>query len=247
MGFERPESSKYPQVYATFQAGGEKFHISDLTEDHWEEALTLLVKYVIPEETFCRAIKIHKKPNAMKFMIDSYRRLFKEKVSLACFKAATGELVGLNILAVKTKGESKEPVRNFESNFKNHERILFQPTDPDIIRLRESALLTDPRVDVFEQFNVEHYLHGHGLGVAEGHRGKGIAVEILKARIPLLRAIGLTTTSTTFSTLSSQKAAIKAGYSEVYSVSYDDIRGKLPDFDLSEATGTHCINLALQA
>lgn len=110
MGFERPESSNYPQVYATFQAGDEEFHISDLTEDHWEEALDLLMKYVIPEETFCRAIKIPEKPNAMKIMIDGYRDLFKKKVSLACFKAATGELVGLNILAVKTKGEAKEPV-----------------------------------------------------------------------------------------------------------------------------------------
>lgn len=110
MGFERPESSKYPQVYATFQVGGEDFHISDLTETHWEEALDLLVKYVIPEETFCRALKVHKKPNAMKIMIDGYRDLFKKKVSLACFNAATGELVGLNILAVKTKGEIKDPV-----------------------------------------------------------------------------------------------------------------------------------------
>lgn len=107
MEFKRPENLKFPQIYKTFMVNDENFYITDLTEDHAEEALGLLVEFVIPEENFCKAVQIHKKPNAMKIMCDNYRVLFAKKMSLACFKADTKELVGLNILGVKMKNEQK--------------------------------------------------------------------------------------------------------------------------------------------
>lgn len=104
MEFQRPENLKFPQIYKTFTANEEEFFISDLTEEHTEEALALLVKYVIPEENFCKAFKIHAKPNAVKIMSDNYRSLISKRTSLACFKNDTSELIGLNILGVNTKG-----------------------------------------------------------------------------------------------------------------------------------------------
>lgn len=103
-------SSTYPKVYQSFSIENEEFFVADLTEDKAEEALDLLVKYVIPEENFCKAIAIHTKPNAVKVMIEGYRELFKLRTSLACFKKENVELVGLNILGVKSKGEAAKPV-----------------------------------------------------------------------------------------------------------------------------------------
>lgn len=108
MDLER--SSTYPQIYREFCVKDEEFYIADLTEDDAEEALDLLVKYVIPEENFCKAIEIHKKPNAVKVMCDGYRGLFKLKTSLACFRQDSKELVGLNILGVKMRDEEAKPV-----------------------------------------------------------------------------------------------------------------------------------------
>lgn len=50
--------------------------------------------------------------------------------------------------------------------------------------------------------------------VNRNFRGLGIATEMLKARIPLLKAIGLSVTSTVFSVIGSQKAAKNAGFIE---------------------------------
>lgn len=83
-------------------------------------------------------------------------------------------------------------------------------------------------------------MHAYGLGVKKEYRGRGIAVEILKAREPLLKALGVEVTMTIFSTISSQKAAEKAEYQEVYSVSYEEAQIHFPDYDFSKATGTHC-------
>lgn len=110
MEFKRPEGSIYPQIYKTFVVKDEEFYITDLTADHSEQALDLITQYVIPEENFCKAIQIHTKPNAMKIMMESYRDLFKKQMSLVCIKKETGELVGLNILGVKTKGEESKAV-----------------------------------------------------------------------------------------------------------------------------------------
>lgn len=105
------EAESYPRVYRRFESGGEEFHVADLTTEHSDETIELIVKDLIPEENFCKAFRIHKKPNAMKVMIEAYRDLFAKKTSLGCFKTATGELVGFNILAVKHKNDPKpEPV-----------------------------------------------------------------------------------------------------------------------------------------
>lgn len=99
--------------------------------------------------------------------------------------------------------------------------------------------MTAALFDVFDFLKCETFLDAFGLGVKRNFRGRGIAVELLKARVPLLKSLGLNLTVTTFSTLSSQKAAEKAGFKEIFAVSYKELQQKLPHFDFSKATGTH--------
>jgi GNAT superfamily N-acetyltransferase len=113
-------------------------------------------------------------------------------------------------------------------------------------RIRESRRYTDKLEETFEAFQVDHILSAFGLGVKPEYRGRGIAVELLLARKPLMKALGLTVTLTCFSTLNSQKAAEKAKYHEISSISYDELQSKLPDFDFSSATGSHCKNFVLK-
>lgn len=110
MDFRRPEGSVFPQIYETFAVNGQEFYISDLEVDHDGQAAELIEKFVIPEENFCKAIQIHTKPNAMKVMMDGYQDLFNKRTSLVCVRKLTGEVVGLNILAVKTVGQKRENV-----------------------------------------------------------------------------------------------------------------------------------------
>jgi RimJ/RimL family protein N-acetyltransferase len=68
--------------------------------------------------------------------------------------------------------------------------------------------------NVFQQYNVDEYLIAYGLCVDSTYRGRGVATEMLKARRPLLKALGLKVTTTAFTGIGSQKAAEKAGYEE---------------------------------
>lgn len=68
--------------------------------------------------------------------------------------------------------------------------------------------------DVFQHYNVNDYLIAYGLCVDTAYRARGIATEMLKARGPLLKALGLKVTTTAFTGIGSQKAALKAGYEE---------------------------------
>lgn len=67
---------------------------------------------------------------------------------------------------------------------------------------------------VFQHYNVSEYLIAYGLCVDTMYRGRGIATEMLKARGPLLKALDLKVTATSFTGIGSQKAAAKAGYVE---------------------------------
>lgn len=78
---------------------------------------------------------------------------------------------------------------------------------------------TMKQFNIFEKFNVTDYLSAYGLCVNPEYTGRGIATELLKARVPLLKALGLKVTSTLFTSIGAQKAALKAGYQEDFVIS----------------------------
>ena len=100
--------------------------------------------------------------------------------------------------------------------------------------------------DPSDHYNVNSFLYGVGLAVDKAYRGRAISTEILKARVPLLKKLSLTVTSTIFSGICSQKAAISAGYEENVAVSFKVIQEKFPTMDLSHANTTHCKILSLK-
>lgn len=99
---------------------------------------------------------------------------------------------------------------------------------------------------MFSHYNVEHYLSGIGLCVNSDYRGRGIATELLKARVPFMKALSLQVTSTLFTTLGSQKAAKSAGYEEMSATSYEEVQANFPETDFSSANTSHCLTCALK-
>lgn len=67
-------------------------------------------------------------------------------------------------------------------------------------------------LDLFEHYNVDKYMTAHGLSVNSKYGGRRIGEYILRARVPLGKAIGVTLTSGCFSAISSQIVAFKAGF-----------------------------------
>ncbi len=68
------------------------------------------------------------------------------------------------------------------------------------------------KVDIFELYNVTHYLNAVGLSVAEKYQRRGVATALLEARKPLMKACGLKLTRTIYSSDSSQHCAERAGF-----------------------------------
>lgn len=62
-----------------------------------------------------------------------------------------------------------------------------------------------------------------GLYVDQKYRNRGIAVEMLKARHELGRAVGIQVSSNVFSSLGAQKAAAKVGFEESFSMLYSEL------------------------
>lgn len=105
--------------------------------------------------------------------------------------------------------------------------------------LAASLNFIDAEFDVLDHYKVDRALFAAGLCVDEKFRGRGVATELLKARVPLLKSIAVEVTSSKFSTIGAQKAAKAAGYDEIFSISYDRLQSKFPEMDFSYGAKSH--------
>lgn len=111
----------------------------------------------------------------------------------------------------------------------------FQLEDLDLIDIIGALDYVTKKAAVFSRYNVDRYITAYGLCVNPEYRGRGIATEILKSRAKILKAFNLTITATVFTGIGSQTAAKKAGYEEVYEISYADLEKILERFDFSKS------------
>lgn len=100
--------------------------------------------------------------------------------------------------------------------------------------------------DLLGHYNVDKFVYAYGLCVKPEYRRCGIATEILKARAPLMRSIGMQLTSTVFSTIGAQKAAKAAGYEENFSIDYESFEKLIPGSNFSHVYGLSCKILSLK-
>lgn len=91
----------------------------------------------------------------------------------------------------------------------------------------------ESQFDIFKNFHVTSYITSYALLVHPEYRSRGIATEILKARVPFMRQLGMKVSATVFSSIGSQIAASKAGFEEKYVIGYDELQKKFPAFDFS--------------
>lgn len=94
--------------------------------------------------------------------------------------------------------------------------------------------------DVFGHYNVNYFLYAHGLAVKTENRGKGIASELLKARVSFMKANDLSVTTSIFTTSGGQKAAEKSGFFDNFVISYDILQQRFTDFNFSSADTRNC-------
>ncbi|XP_055684402.1 uncharacterized protein LOC129790738 isoform X2 [Lutzomyia longipalpis] len=202
MKWERPENIAFPQVWGRFSAkdpesgGIANYRIEDLTEDRYDEAVNLLVEYLLPEEPMNCSLGI------------------------VCYKDNSNEICGLNLLEIFFQAEDGIQQNQLEN--KRKIAVVFE--------------ILKKKADVYNRYKVDKYVFGRGLVTLPKYRGCGIATELLKARIPLMKALGLTLTGTVFSAPGSQGAARKAGYTEDVVMTYESLTKEEPFIEFPNIT-----------
>ncbi|XP_055617019.1 uncharacterized protein LOC129762609 [Toxorhynchites rutilus septentrionalis] len=106
---------------------------------------------------------------------------------------------------------SKEAPKNYQ--FKSSALQMIYKVN---VRLAKQA-------HIFERYGVEHYQSAWGLSVSPDYRGRGIATELLRARIPICKAMGLKISVTNFSNSGSQIPAQRVGFVDEIVVSYKEL------------------------
>lgn len=224
--FSRP--IEFPTIYHTFTAKdktGDKiieYRVQDLPEELFDQALENMKQFYLPEENFAIATRILEDPEAIEDFFSFWKKALKQKVSLACFtNDGSEEFVGVNILYVSSKDDPPIDKTTFKSN-----------GIQGLLKILDHAA---EKFNVFDFHNVDKNIAGFGLSINHEYRKRGIATEVLKARISLMKAIGVNLTSTLYTAVGSQKAAAKAGYKENFVETFEDLGKALPEIDFSRS------------
>uniref|UniRef100_A0A182J1P0 N-acetyltransferase domain-containing protein n=1 Tax=Anopheles atroparvus TaxID=41427 RepID=A0A182J1P0_ANOAO len=232
MPWERPASVPYPNVWWTFDApdpdrddgGLTTYRVEDLTEDRYDDAVKLYTENFLDDEPLCQYNRIRHTPVAYEEVVGFWMHCFSERMTVVCYKEGSKEMVGANLLAVKEINNSVDI-----------SKLIRSAGMQKLIAVNEYMTET---VNLFERYGVDKYLTAYGLSVNNRYRGRGIATEILKARVPICRAFGLRLTSTNFTAIGSQIPATKIGFKTDLEMRYDEFVKVNPTYTFDGIKGT---------
>ncbi|XP_052866387.1 uncharacterized protein LOC128272593 [Anopheles cruzii] len=206
MPWERPATVPYPNVWWTFEApdpdredgGLVKYRVEDLTEDRYEDAVQLYTDHFVDDEPLCAYARLRHDPRSYEEIVGFWKHCFQERLTIVCYKEGSKELVGANLLSVAVADKKKD--------FRN---VIQSEGTLKLVEINEYMTST---VNLYEKYGVDKYLTAYGLSINSRYRGRGIATELLRARVPICRAYGLRLTSTNFTAIGSQIPAAKVGF-----------------------------------
>ncbi|EDS42759.1 conserved hypothetical protein [Culex quinquefasciatus] len=219
MGWNRPDKPAIPTVYYTFRAKDADsdqlvtYRVEDLTEDRYDDMIQHYKENFVDDEPFCENRKVSSHEDALEEIVLFWYWCFSQQTTIVCYKEGSDEIVGANLLHVKTPEKEEWPLHSKQIS--------------DIVATNE--YMTD-NCNLFEKFGVDKYLTAYGLAINRRYRGRGIATEMLKARVPMCKAFGLKLTATNFTAPGSQQAAAKAGFITDFEVAYDDFAKMGPKY-----------------
>ncbi|XP_063702196.1 uncharacterized protein LOC134832183 [Culicoides brevitarsis] len=213
-GWKRPENVAFPSVWLKFKAKDVnsdnlvEYRVQDMTEEDFEKGASRMKEFFVRDEVMNQSMDLANDEKGVQELYQIWKGMVKQRLSLACFKENSEEMVGCNILYISEK-DVEDDQELTSTKFKAVARAI------------DFAISKGPNVK--EIYNVEYHLGAFGLSVDPKYRGRGIATEILKARVPLCKALGIELTSNVFTGEASQAVAKKAGFEVNFSMTYDEL------------------------
>jgi hypothetical protein len=117
LSFKRPENLTFPQIYYKFKAKDRdsdeivEYIVQDLPENYFDRAVELFVTDFLCDEALSSALNIASNKNAVDEFRVVWKLLLEEKLSIACFKSDSDELVAANVFLIKSKDDPKESMQ----------------------------------------------------------------------------------------------------------------------------------------
>lgn len=121
---------------------------------------------------------------------------------------------------------------------------MFQTENKDVDAIMAILDYAVNQADIFNRFNVDIFLLGYAFCIRNDFVGKGIRYEMLAGLERVLNALNINIMVIATGDESTQRAAIYAGFEEVYSVSFKHIE-EMINFDLKSAPSNDFKILAL--
>ncbi|XP_039433685.1 uncharacterized protein LOC120416077 [Culex pipiens pallens] len=220
MVWSRPDQPPIPTIYHTFRAKDVDsdqlvtYRVQDFTEDRHADVIQHYKENFVDDEPLAASRKISSSAVAMAEIVAFWSWCLEQRMTVVCYKEGSDEIVGVNLLHVATPGKHKQ----------------WKLESEDLWNTFEAHIYVGQQFNVFERFGVDRYLTAYGLAVNRRYRGRGIATELLKARIPMCKAFGIELTATNFTAVGSQLAAAKAGFKTDFEIMYDDFAKMGPKY-----------------
>ncbi|XP_039280210.1 uncharacterized protein LOC111061942 [Nilaparvata lugens] len=226
MEWKRPDSLESPIVWSRFEGKPHrdqsplKYIVQDITEDLIEDAVEHMTRYFLVRENITSCIGYLEDKVSTDELRDVWRQALKQGVGLVALvqdpeDESRKKIAGVNMTLIVTL-EDKEKSENKKSEFM--EKIkgkLWKKTLRTLLELESN-------VDVGNLYGGQStkYMSAYGLSVAPQYNGDGVGYQLLMARTPLCRALGVALTVTAFTGPASQYLAKKAGFETIASLDY---------------------------
>jgi hypothetical protein len=202
--WQRPltDSRNYPFIYLVFEANGERFRIEDLCESRFDEAIKLMSENYFKSDPLMASKNILDDEISKQEVIENWRLILQQKISLVCFKENSDEIIALDFLCVmneeemdrKANGESLSEIKNVFHFIKD---IFFNP---------------------YEHYNVERLVRSCGRYVNENYVNISMVSQIFKARFEMAKFFDIELSSDIVCEAELQAAAISNDYEENFSI-----------------------------
>ncbi|XP_058456531.1 uncharacterized protein LOC131433925 [Malaya genurostris] len=206
--WKRPGEIPFPKVWHTFQARDPKtkqnvtYRVQDLPPDRLEDAVNHMCKYFLCDEPICASLNLSQDAVGVEEISSVWRSVAQQRCVIVCFREGHDEIVGINVLTVVSKDDPE-----LFSKFKSAGVQAFV----------DCTVYMTQQANLFERYPQAdgRFLSAWGLSVHPEYRRCGLATEILRARIPFCRAMGLRLSATVFSHPGSQIPAATVGFRDV--------------------------------
>ncbi|XP_055551290.1 uncharacterized protein LOC129733800 [Wyeomyia smithii] len=213
--WNRTNEIPYPTVWHRFEIRNpstgtcETYRVQDLPPDRIDDAIRHMCEYFLRDEPICASLNLAQDPIGVEEITAIWRSIAKQRCIVVCYEEGREEIVGLNMLTVVSKEDPP-----FDNKFESCAVKTFVG----------STLYMTNEAKLFERYqHAKGFLSAWGLSVHPSYRRRGIAAQILTARVPICRAYGLPFSATVFSHPGSQIPAAKIGFRDVFTMKFADL------------------------